>query len=137
MSRRFGFSLTLIVIAMVVGILFSRYSVGQEQDQDSLSRRDFMRMKLNYTQNILEGLSTRDFGLIISGAEEVERITQAEAWNSNDFADYQKISDELRSVATHLKKAGQKSNLEAAALRYFELTMKCMDCHQYLRKADF
>jgi hypothetical protein len=137
MSRRFGFSLSLIVIAVVAGTLFARYSVGQEQDPDSLSRRDFMRMKLNYTQNILEGLTTRDFGLIISGAEEFERITQAEAWNSNDFADYQKISDELRSVASHLKKAGQKSNLEAAALRYFELTMKCMDCHQYLRKADF
>lgn len=137
MSRRLGFSLLLIVIAVAIGTFFARYSVGQEQDQDSLSRRDFMRTKLNYTQNILEGLTTRDFGLIISGAEEVERITQAEAWNSNDFADYQKISDELRSVASHLKKAGQKSNLEGAALRYIELTMKCMDCHQYLRKADF
>ena len=137
MSRRFGFGLSLVVIAVVSGLFLSRHSMGQEQDQDSVSRRDFMRMKLNYTQNILEGLTTRDFGLIISGAEEVERITQAEAWNSNDFADYQKISDELRSVAKHLKKAGQNSNLEAAALRYFELTMKCMDCHQYLRKADF
>jgi hypothetical protein len=137
MSRRFGFGLSLVVIAVVAGLFLSRHSMGQEQDQDSVSRRDFMRMKLNYTQNILEGLTTRDFGLIISGAEEVERITQAEAWNSNDFADYQKISDELRSVARHLKKAGQNSNLEAAALRYFELTMKCMDCHQYLRKADF
>jgi len=137
MSRRFGFGLSLIVITVVAGLFLSRHSMGQEQDQDSVSRRDFMRMKLNYTQNILEGLTTRDFGLIISGAEEVERITQAEAWNSNDFADYQKISDELRSVAKHLKKAGQNSNLEAAALRYFELTMKCMDCHQYLRKADF
>jgi hypothetical protein len=137
MSRRFGFGLSLVVIAVVAGLFLSRHSMGQEQDQDSVSRRDFMRMKLNYTQNILEGLTTRDFGLIISGAEEVERITQAEAWNSNDFADYQKISDELRSVAKHLKKAGQNSNLEAAALRYFELTMKCMDCHQYLRKADF
>ena len=137
MSRRFGFGLSLIVITVVAGLFLSRHSMGQEQDQDSVSRRDFMRMKLNYTQNILEGLTTRDFGLIISGAEEVERITQAEAWNSNDFADYQKISDELRSVAKHLKKAGQNSNLEAAALRYFELTMKCMDCHQYLRTADF
>jgi len=137
MSRRFGFGLSLIVITVVAGLFLSRHSMGQEQDQDSVSRRDFMRMKLNYTQNILEGLTTRDFGLIISGAEEVERITQVEAWNSNDFADYQKISDELRSVAKHLKKAGQNSNLEAAALRYFELTMKCMDCHQYLRKADF
>jgi hypothetical protein len=137
MSRKFGFGFCLVVVAIAAGLFVSRNSIGQEQDQDSLSRRDFMRMKLNYTQNILEGLTTRDFGLIISGAEEVERITQAEAWNSNDFADYQKISDELRSVATHLKKAGQKSNLEAAALRYFELTMKCMDCHQYLRKADF
>ena len=137
MSRRFGFGLSLVVIAVVAGLFLSRHSMGQEQDQDSVSRRDFMRMKLNYTQNILEGLTTRDFGLIISGAEEVERITQAEAWNSNDFADYQKISDELRSVAKHLKKAGQNSNLEAAALRYFELTMKCIDCHQYLRKADF
>jgi hypothetical protein len=137
MSRRFGFGLSLVVIAVVAGLFLSRHSMGQEQDQDSVSRRDFMRMKLNYTQNSLEGLTTRDFGLIISGAEEVERITQAEAWNSNDFADYQKISDELRSVAKHLKKAGQNSNLEAAALRYFELTMKCMDCHQYLRKADF
>ena len=137
MSRRLGFGLSLVIIAVVAGLFLSRHSMGQEQDQDSVSRRDFMRMKLNYTQNILEGLTTRDFGLIISGAEEVERITQAEAWNSNDFADYQKISDELRSVAKHLKKAGQNSNLEAAALRYFELTMKCMDCHQYLRKADF
>ena len=137
MSRRLGFGLSLVIIAVVAGLFLSRHSMGQEQDQDSVSRRDFMRMKLNYTQNILEGLTTRDFGLIISGAEEVERITHAEAWNSNDFADYQKISDELRSVAKHLKKAGQNSNLEAAALRYFELTMKCMDCHQYLRKADF
>ena len=137
MSRRFGFGLSLLVIVVTAGLVLSRHSIGQEQDKDSLSRRDFMRMKLNYTQNILEGLTTRDFGLIISGAEEVERITQAEAWNSNDFADYQKISDELRSAALHLKKAGQNSNLEAAALRYFELTMKCMDCHQYLRKADF
>lgn len=137
MSRRLGIGLSLVAVIIGAGLAASRYSIGQEQDPDSLSRRDFMRMKLNYTQNILEGLTTRDFGLIISGAEEVERITQAEAWNSNDFADYQKISDELRSVALHLKKAGQKSNLEAAALRYFELTMKCMDCHQYLRKADF
>ena len=137
MNRRMGFGLCLLGLVLAGWLALSRPSIGQEQDPDSLSRRDFMRMKLNYTQNILEGLTTRDFGLIISGAEEVERITQAEAWNSNDFTDYQKISEELRSVAQHLKKAGQKSKLEAAALRYFELTMKCMDCHQYLRKADF
>lgn len=137
MNRRFVFVLCLLGLVCAGWLAFAGPSIGQEQDPESLSRRDFMRMKLNYTQNILEGLTTRDFGLIISGAEEVERITQAEAWNSNDFADYQKISEELRDAAEHLKKAGQKSNLEAAALRYFELTLKCMDCHQYLRKADF
>lgn len=129
-----------ILIAALLGSVaaFSgKGSNAQEQDPDRLSRRDFMRTKLNFTQNILEGLSTRDFGLIISGAEEVERITLAEGWNAGDFAEYPQLSEELRSAAVHLRKAAEKSNLEAAALRYFELTLKCIDCHQHLRQADF
>ncbi|MFN9881391.1 MAG: hypothetical protein ACK557_23210, partial [Planctomycetota bacterium] len=77
MNRRMGFGLCLLGLVLAGWLALSGSSIGQEQDPDSLSRRDFMRMKLNYTQNILEGLTTRDFGLIISGAEEVERITQA------------------------------------------------------------
>ena len=48
-------------------------------DENSIARRDFMRTKLLYTQNIFEGLTTGDFDQIKAGIKEVEAITEAKS----------------------------------------------------------
>lgn len=104
----------------------------QDPETDQ-SRRDFMKTKLMFAQNILEGLSTRNHDLIRRGASEIERITQAEGWLVSDTAEYKHLSDDLRTIATRLVKAADEKNLEAAAFRYFDMTTNCMDCHDYSR----
>ena len=136
---RNGKLIGLCLVGLLIGSWFAtnRGMTAQDQDPDVIANRDFMRTKLMYTQNIVEGLSTGRFALISSSADEIERITQAEAWTANNTTEFAQWSDELRAAAVHLKKAAENGNLEAATLRYFELTIKCIDCHQHLRKADF
>ena len=131
------FGICLVGFMIVAWFAASRGMTAQDQDPDVVAQRDFMRTKLMYTQNIVEGLSTGQFALIVSSAEEIERITQAEAWTANITPDFVRWSDELQQAARRLRKAAENGKLEASTLRYFELTMKCIDCHQHLRKADF
>lgn len=136
---RNGKLIGVCLVGLMIGGWFAanRGLTAQEQDPDVIAQRDFMRTKLMYTQNIVEGLSTGRFALIASSADEIQRITEAGIWTANNTPEFVRWSNELRETAGHLKKAADKGNLEAATLRYFELTLKCIDCHQHLRKADF
>ena len=49
--------------------------VVQDRDPDRVARRDYMRTKLMYSQNILEGLIRGDFDLINTGINEIQRVT--------------------------------------------------------------
>ena len=108
-------------------------------DEDSIARRDFMRTKLLYSQNIFEGLTTRDFTLVLKGANAVEKITEGEKWVTINNPAYQKLTEEFNTSVKRLKDSANKGNIEATALRFYEMSTRCIDCHQHLRtmKYDF
>lgn len=110
----------------------ARWLRGQDPETE-LSRRDFMRTKLLYAQNIMEGITTRNFTLIEQGASEIRRITEAGQWLVADTPEYRHLSDDLRSIADRIASAARDRNLDSAAFRYFDMTVNCMDCHQYAR----
>ena len=39
---------------------------------------------------------------------------------------------DMETAANRLQEAAKREDIEASALRYFELTLNCIDCHQYL-----
>lgn len=121
----------------IVGMFCAAWPVAawihRQDPETDQSRRDFMRSKLMYMQNIMEGIATRDFVLIRKGAEEVERITHAGEWLVSDSPEYKHMSDDLRTIAGKLIKAADGKNLDAAALRFSDMTINCMDCHDYSR----
>ena len=47
-----------------------------KQDEDSISRRDSMRLKLQFAKNILEGLTVKDFDIIEEAAKEMLSLTE-------------------------------------------------------------
>ncbi len=95
--------------------------------------RDFMRVKLAHSQKVLEGLATEDFDEIAKNAQAMSLLSQATNWQVLQTPEYLQQSQDFRRTADALTDAAKKKNLDGAALAYVELTMKCINCHKYVR----
>jgi len=96
----------------------------------------FMRAKLAHSQDVLEGLSLEDFDLIGKGAQELSLVSQDSSWQVLQTEDYARQSAEFRRSCDSLRKAAQEENLDGALLAWMEVTMKCVQCHRYVRDQD-
>jgi cytochrome c556 len=96
-----------------------------------------MRTKLLFTQNIFEGLTTGDFTLIKNGIKEVQGITAGEQWVAIDDDLYRKLTEDFKTTIKHLNAAAESGNLDAVALRYYQMSTSCIDCHQHMREAAY
>lgn len=106
-------------------------------DEAGIERRDFMRTKLMYSQNIFEGLTVRNFGLIKRGISDVDQLLESEHWVTIDNDEYRKLTDEFKTSLQRLKISADTNNIEATALRFYEMSNRCIDCHQHLRHANY
>ena len=111
-------------------LLVNGASHSQDPDQNLVP---FMRAKLQHAQKAMEGMALEDFGLIAKSAQELSLISQAENWQVLQTAEYRRQSTEFRRSADALKTAADKKNLDGAVLAYVDMTMKCVQCHKYVR----
>ena len=113
---------------------------AEQQDQDDLksdARKAFMRGKLVSNQKIVEGLSVKDFGMIAEGAADVKALVKGQHWFVLDSPEYKRLSAEMELAATRLEKAAKAKSIEATALRYFDLTVNCIDCHSHIETQKY
>jgi hypothetical protein len=95
----------------------------------------FMRMKLTHSQHVLEGLAVQDFDAIARGANALALASQASSWQVLQTEEYARQSREFRRSCESLRTAARDENLDGAALAWMEVTMKCIQCHKYVRGA--
>ncbi len=132
-----------LVLGMSVATTTLTFGFGNQQDDTTQeadkikqeARQAFMRGKLTSNQQIVEGLSLKDFDLIRSGAEGVKALVKGQHWFVLTTPEYEKLTGDMSQAANRLAAAATNQNIEAAALRYFDLTLTCIDCHQYLETA--
>lgn len=93
----------------------------------------FMRAKLAHSQDVLEGLAIEDFALIDKGAQQLSLASEDASWQVLQTEDYARQSAEFRRSCDSLRKAAKDENLDGAALAWMEVTMKCVQCHKYVR----
>lgn len=137
----------LVMIASISFIPQEPAKEKQDQDDDTIvipaddtgaqSRRDFMRTKLMYTQNIFEGLTTGNFAVIDKAIEEVQNVTSGEQWVSIDSDKYRQLTEEFKTATKRLKEAAKSKNIDATALRFYNLSTSCIDCHNHIRQARY
>lgn len=134
-KKLLAFGLSAVVVC-IVGVTWN--SFAQENDHsDAIARRDFMRAKMMYSSNILQGLTSHDFKTIEESADEISGLTRAEEWLAVKDEDYARMSNELRISADRLKKAAKEENIDGATLRFVDMTVKCIDCHEHIRELSF
>ena len=98
-----------------------------------LDQSAFMRKKLEASSQILEGLTVEDSQLIITGAKVLVEMSAAEKWQVQNNVLYRQFSGEFQRSAKNLLEAAEKGNYDAAALKWTETTMKCLECHKFVR----
>jgi hypothetical protein len=96
----------------------------------------FMRAKLDHSKDVIEGLAMEDFDAIYRGAHDLALASQASAWEVLLTEEYARQSAEFRRSCESLRKAARDENLDAASLAWMDVTMKCVQCHKYVRQAD-
>jgi hypothetical protein len=119
---------------MVAGILVFAVAAGQEPDDTPKDIKAFMRVKLIHSQHVLEGLTLEDFDAVARGAQQMALLSQDASWNVIQTPEYYERSADFRRSIDELKSAAQKKNLDGAALAHMSVTLKCIECHRYVRR---
>jgi hypothetical protein len=120
-------SLSIVVVILIT---------AQGHAQQPSSRREFMRKKLEYSKNVLEGLSLEDFGLIARNARALKSMSEVATWRDSMIPnpqDYIPYTMEFQRQADELMQKANKSDLDGASLAYNQLTLTCVRCHKYAR----
>jgi cytochrome c556 len=94
----------------------------------------FMKAKLKHSQEVLKGLATEDFDLIAKNSQAMSLLCEDELWQVLQTPEYRARSAEFQRSVDAVTEAARKNNLEGATLGYVDVTLKCVNCHKYVRK---
>ena len=156
-ASRWGWNALAIALIGAGGMTMTQFAATQEtqpakkadskQKEDAKSpRKDdakptparqgvskFMRMKLEASQKILEGLALEDFELIQEGATKLEDMSAAEKWRVSNDPFFREHSADFQKIAKRLAMNAKVGKLEGSALTWMEATMQCIECHKWTR----
>ena len=93
-----------------------------------------MRMKLDKSKDILEGLTVENFDLIASSARSLKLLSMESGWNVLQTEEYAGQSRDFRRTCDLIEKAALDKDMGRAALGYVAMTVRCVECHSYMRK---
>ncbi len=93
-----------------------------------------MRLKLEPVKGVLEGIALSDFDSISKNAGRIRTLLLDENWMVVQSEDYRSQSIEFRKAVEQLKQAADNKNIDGATLAYMQMTLRCVQCHQALRK---
>ncbi len=93
----------------------------------------WMKKKLEYSENILAGLTKGDFEAISKNAKMMEQLSKIEEFvrGRNEAYDFHLKS--FHYANQELIRQAAEEDIDGAALAYTQLTLSCVKCHTYLR----
>ena len=134
-SDRKYLALGLVGVALAATFLGAR---GQEQPRArTRTRAEFMRMKLEYSKLVLEGLTMENYATIIKNAQALKKLSEAAEWEVPtipNVGEYIVFTSEFQRLTDELVKKARERNTDGATLAYVRLTVNCVNCHKYVRQ---
>jgi hypothetical protein len=119
-------------VTVLLSLLLGLPWPGSAQKSDSLTK--LMYEKLNHSKLLLEGIALGDFAKINRSAEALIQLSKTAEWFVYKTPRYELHSNEFRRAAETILQKAKDKNLDGVTLAYFDLTMGCVRCHQYVRE---
>jgi hypothetical protein len=132
-------AVTAAVLALASLPFVPTLATGRASQQEKQTRSEFMRRKLEFSKNVLEGLSLEQYPMIEKNAKALKVLSQAAEWEVPmipNATDYVALTSEFQRYTDELVKAAKQGNIDGATLAYVKLTMNCVQCHKYVRFAS-
>jgi cytochrome c556 len=135
MMRRIALGAAGLAIAFAVVAAVPAQQAGGKPRR---SRAEFMRMKLEYSKTILEGLALEDYEKISKNAKALRQLSEAADWELPKIpnaGDYVIFTTEFQRLTNDMERQAKAKNIDGATLAYLRMTMNCVTCHKYVREA--
>lgn len=119
--------------AAVLMLLLGSQAPAPTQAQGGKQVSKLMTAKLENTQKILEGIALGDFTKISKGADNLLALTKTEEWVLRKTPRYEMHSNDFRRTLETLSRKAKEKNIDGTTLAFFDMTMSCVRCHEYVR----
>jgi hypothetical protein len=96
----------------------------------------FMRQKLNFSQNILEGIVLEKYDLVITNATLLRNMNMTNAFLALRNPDYMVDITNFQQKVDILLSAAKERNLENSTAAYTQMTGSCIACHKQFRRGQ-
>jgi hypothetical protein len=106
----------------------------QSPDSPKSNLHPLMQMKLDKAKEILEGLTLEDFDKIGRNARSLRLLSAETGWNVIQTEEYATQSRDFQRTCDLISEAAAEKDISRAALGYVAMTVRCVECHAYMRK---
>jgi hypothetical protein len=129
-------SLTLLLALLLLPTCFQSASGDPQPQQPTRITKlsPLMQKKLENSKQILEGLALEDFAKIGRNARSMKLLSLESGWNVIQTKEYETQSRDFRRTCDKIAEAAEKKDIGGAVLGYVALTMRCVECHSYMRE---
>ena len=103
-------------------------------DTTKSNLQPLMQLKLEESKSILEGLTLEDFEKIGRSARSLKLLSTESGWNVIQTDEYATQSRDFRRTCDLIAEAAKEKNISRATLGYVAMTVRCVECHAYMRK---
>lgn len=128
MKRSKGWLILAAAAAIVAGWAAAQPKIADDSDT-------LMREKLKRSQDVLEGVTLKDYAKIEEAATWLMDLSIMDGWTKFevDNPEYRRNSENFRETVEALIQAAKEKNIQGATLRFTQTTFSCVACHEAIR----
>ena len=123
---------SLFAVVLIVWVTTSPFSTAAEVRRRA-ETQTFMKVKLAWSQGILEGITLEKFDVVSRNAIRMRDMTQSNQWFVSKQPDYMARTTNFQQSVDALYLAAVDKNLDAATEAYLKVTRSCVECHRLVR----
>ena len=127
-------SLALLLAVLMVPLCSHPASSDPPLEVQPTKISPLMQLKLEKSKLILEGLALEDFEKIATQARSLKLLSMESGWNVIQTQEYATQSRDFRRTCDLIAEAAEEKDMGRAALGYVAMTVRCVECHAYMRK---
>jgi len=132
MKRTMPFVLLGVILVAISGN--ARSDRPQVTTSTGSDLHSLMQMKLDKSKSILEGLTLEDFDQIGRNARSLKLLSTESGWNVIQTEEYAAQSKDFQRTCDLIAEAVKERDISRATLGYVAMTVRCIECHAYIRK---
>ena len=118
----------------VVVVFLLAATLGAEDEKAKQEPSYWMKQKLSYAQQVLNGLAQEDYERISKAATAMKGLNTIEFFVRQRPEGYRTQLKAFQFSVEELARNAQDENLDGATLAFTQMTLSCVNCHKELRK---